>query len=311
MKERRSVSLDNIDPAAAAAVGRNGFVPTQEWVTSWQQGYVVYLEADLKDILTRLRLPMDCIMLLITELLPKVQDIQAARNNPTSVTAIIDFLGSVSLQDLRPWNDAPGIWNSTHVRLFYVKHTQVQQRQITEAVSNVVGGIWGRNSETTMGRARSGARRSFPCVFMHMLLFIIVSGFNALAQFHPYLSKNAAALHLVGRPKSFCSELDCANFFHSNHHIRSFKFTRMFNFVVLPIALASFVVAQSASNPALEVEAIKVHFRQAGIVPAGLPTFDPSAVLVADYAGWYSSILSENTLTILLKASEVLARAKH
>ncbi len=32
MKERRSVSLDNIDPAAAAAVGRNGFVPTQEWV---------------------------------------------------------------------------------------------------------------------------------------------------------------------------------------------------------------------------------------------------------------------------------------
>ncbi|KAF9495999.1 PEBP-like protein [Pleurotus eryngii] len=59
----------------------------------------------------------------------------------------------------------------------------------------------------------------------------------------------------------------------------------MFNFVVLPIALASFVVAQSASNPALEVEAIKVHFRQAGIVPAGLPTFDPSAVLVADYAG--------------------------
>lgn len=49
-----------------------------------------------------------------------------------------------------------GIWNSTHVRLFYVKHTQVQQRQITEAVSNVVGGIWGRNSDTTMGRARSG-----------------------------------------------------------------------------------------------------------------------------------------------------------
>lgn len=45
---------------------------------------------------------MDCIMLLITELLPKVQDIQAARNNPTSVTAIIDFLGSVSLQGVLP-----------------------------------------------------------------------------------------------------------------------------------------------------------------------------------------------------------------
>ncbi|KAF4576865.1 hypothetical protein EYR36_000537 [Pleurotus pulmonarius] len=170
MKERRSVSLDNIDPAAAAAVGRNGFVPTQEWVTSWQQG-----------------LPMDCIMLLITELLPKVQDIQAARNNPTSVTAIIDFLGSVSLQGVLPpkpplaprkfvWSDSSivwltsmiwgeiyvrgmtplGIWNATHVRLFYVKHTQAQQRQITEAVSNVVGGIWGRNSDATIGRQRSG-----------------------------------------------------------------------------------------------------------------------------------------------------------
>ncbi|KAL4259138.1 PEBP-like protein [Pleurotus pulmonarius] len=59
----------------------------------------------------------------------------------------------------------------------------------------------------------------------------------------------------------------------------------MFNFVVLPIVLASFAVAQSTSNPALEVEAIKAHFQQAGIVPAGLPTFNPGAVLVADYAG--------------------------
>lgn len=28
------------EQAAAKAVGRNGFIPTQEWVTSWQQGYV-------------------------------------------------------------------------------------------------------------------------------------------------------------------------------------------------------------------------------------------------------------------------------
>jgi hypothetical protein len=60
MKERRSLSLDttsSLDRIAAAGVGRNGFVPTQEWVcslsilvssfladnslakvTSWQQG---------------------------------------------------------------------------------------------------------------------------------------------------------------------------------------------------------------------------------------------------------------------------------
>lgn len=36
-----------------------------------------------------------------------------------------------------------GIWNGTNVRLFYVKHAQSQQRQITEAVSSVVGGLGG------------------------------------------------------------------------------------------------------------------------------------------------------------------------
>lgn len=38
---QRTESLEgslSIERAAAAAVGRNGFVPTQEWVTSWQQG---------------------------------------------------------------------------------------------------------------------------------------------------------------------------------------------------------------------------------------------------------------------------------
>lgn len=40
MRQRRE-SLDDslsIGRAAAVAVGRNGFIPTQEWVTSWQQG---------------------------------------------------------------------------------------------------------------------------------------------------------------------------------------------------------------------------------------------------------------------------------
>ena len=46
-----------------------------------------------------------------------------------------------------------GIWNATNVRLFYVKHPPAQQRQLTEAVSNVVGGFLGRtNSETSLGR---------------------------------------------------------------------------------------------------------------------------------------------------------------
>ena len=41
MRASRAMSLDmtgSLESLAATAVGRNGFVPTQEWVTSWQQG---------------------------------------------------------------------------------------------------------------------------------------------------------------------------------------------------------------------------------------------------------------------------------
>ncbi|KAG8815594.1 hypothetical protein FRC17_000654, partial [Serendipita sp. 399] len=157
----RNDSADLSDPAeraAAAAVGKNGFVPTQEWVTSWQRG-----------------LPIDPILLTITELLPKVQQIQSSINRPSSSPAVLDFLRVVDLKrtlpqpplvQLRPflwtesslvwitsliWGDiyvkgmSPlALWNGTNVRLFYVKQAQPAQRQITEAVSNVMGGILGR-----------------------------------------------------------------------------------------------------------------------------------------------------------------------
>lgn len=165
MRERRSLSLDtdaSLDRVAAAGVGRNGFVPTQEWVTSWQQG-----------------LPLDVVMLAISELMPKVQELQASGNKPNATTAIIDFLSHASLKHVLPpppplnprrfiWSESSivwlssliwgeiyvrgmtplGIWNSTSVRLFYVKHAQSHQRQISEAVSSVVGGLLGRASES-------------------------------------------------------------------------------------------------------------------------------------------------------------------
>ncbi|KAF5387064.1 hypothetical protein D9615_001793 [Tricholomella constricta] len=171
MKERRSLSLDtngSIDRIAAAGVGRNGFVPTQEWVTSWQQG-----------------LPLDSVMLLISELLPKVQEIQATSHKANSTSIIVDFLSKVSLKHVLPempiptprrfmWSDASivwltsliwgeiyvrgmtplGIWNATNVRLFYVKHSLNQPRQITETVSSVVGGFLRRNSDSPQPRAR-------------------------------------------------------------------------------------------------------------------------------------------------------------
>jgi hypothetical protein len=40
MKERRSLSVETVGSLDRVPlnIGRNGFVPTQEWVTSWQQG---------------------------------------------------------------------------------------------------------------------------------------------------------------------------------------------------------------------------------------------------------------------------------
>jgi len=157
----------SLERIAAAGVGKNGFVPTQEWVTSWQQG-----------------LPLDSVMLVITELLPKVQELQAVGHKSNPTAAIMDLLRRVTLTHVLPpapplaprkfiWSDTSivwltsliwgeiyvrgmtplGLWNSTNVRLFYVKHTQTQQRQITETVTNVVGGFFGRGQESP-GRPR-------------------------------------------------------------------------------------------------------------------------------------------------------------
>ncbi|KAG7092239.1 hypothetical protein E1B28_008605 [Marasmius oreades] len=172
MKERRSSSLDaddSLERIAAIGIGRNGFVPTQEWVTSWQQG-----------------LPLDTVMLLISELLPKIEEMQGGHKTSSAGT-IHDFLSAVTLRDVLPpvpplsprrfiWSDASivwltsliwgeifvrgitplGIWNSTNVRLFHVKQRRDNQRQISETVSNVVGGILGRTGSTdSLARSRS------------------------------------------------------------------------------------------------------------------------------------------------------------
>lgn len=148
------------------------------------------------------RLPLDIVMLMISELLPKVQEMQSSQK-ASSASTILDFLGSVTLVDVLPpapplsprrfvvrnrnfqsslfssylkWSDASivwltsliwgeifvrgmtplGVWNSTNIRLFYVKHSHNQQRQITETVSNVVGGLLGRtNSDTSVSRTRA------------------------------------------------------------------------------------------------------------------------------------------------------------
>ncbi|EIW60587.1 uncharacterized protein TRAVEDRAFT_119582 [Trametes versicolor FP-101664 SS1] len=165
MRAGRTSSGDmtgSLERLAASGVGRNGFIPTQEWVASWQQG-----------------LPLDAVMLVISELLPKVQNLQSSLSAATATSAITDMLRSANLDQVLPkppalsprrfmWSEASivwltsliwgeiyvrgmtplGIWNSTAVRLFYVKHAQTQPRQITETVTNVVGGLLGRTEST-------------------------------------------------------------------------------------------------------------------------------------------------------------------
>ncbi|KXN82544.1 Protein HID1 [Leucoagaricus sp. SymC.cos] len=165
MRERRSLSVE--DPGVApASVGRNGFVPTQEWVTSWQQG-----------------LPLDCVLLVISELLPRIREIHASRKGNATSSAV-DFIANVNLSHVLPpsplvtarrfvWSEASivwltsliwgeiyvramtplGIWNATNVRLFYVKHTQAPQRQLTDTVTNVVGGLLRRTSDNQVRRS--------------------------------------------------------------------------------------------------------------------------------------------------------------
>lgn len=48
MRERGSMSVDmtrSLEQIALGGIGRNRFVPTQEWVTSWQQGCVCHVQA--------------------------------------------------------------------------------------------------------------------------------------------------------------------------------------------------------------------------------------------------------------------------
>lgn len=141
-------------------------------------------------------------MLVISELLPKVHDLQASLNKANTTPAIIDFLASANLSHVLPhppsitprpfvvspndpswgrtpkltvsppqWSDASiiwlasliwgevyvrgttplGIWNGTNVRLFYVKHSQVQGRG--QMVTNAIGGLLGRGGQGTNGAA--------------------------------------------------------------------------------------------------------------------------------------------------------------
>lgn len=147
-ESRSTLALDGeLQKLAMAGIGPNGYVPTQEWVSSWQKG-----------------LPLDPVLLTISELLPKVQELQPA-TTPGPSRNVISFLKSATLTDVLPnhpahhprkfqWSVASTIWLSsllwgqiytaalsnfsgTSVRLFGVKQAAPSRReQAIQTVSN-------------------------------------------------------------------------------------------------------------------------------------------------------------------------------
>ena len=103
MKARRSGSLDtNASQADPASVGRNGFIPTQEWVTSWQQGYGFVISfCRWIQLMTSFSLPLDPAMILISEFMPKLQDVQGHGTSASS-KSIMDLLSRASLTHALP-----------------------------------------------------------------------------------------------------------------------------------------------------------------------------------------------------------------
>ena len=116
----------SLERIALAGIGRNRFVPTQEWVSSWQQGYVSYVLHVRRQFFRssdgcEFRLPLDPVMLVISELLPKVHDLQVSLNKVNTTPAIIDFLASANLSHALPRSP------SITPRRFVVSHCDVSR----------------------------------------------------------------------------------------------------------------------------------------------------------------------------------------
>ncbi|EIW70902.1 hypothetical protein TREMEDRAFT_43442 [Tremella mesenterica DSM 1558] len=139
-KGEEELADEELLKVAMAGVGPNGYVPTQEWVASWQKG-----------------LPLDPVLVAISELLPKIQDSTPKAGAPSQ--KLLDTLKNATLIDVLPpappivprkfqwspasciwltsllWGDiyvaglSPvGVWRDTTVRLFGVKQAPVRGR---------------------------------------------------------------------------------------------------------------------------------------------------------------------------------------
>ncbi|WVO16453.1 hypothetical protein L204_104130 [Cryptococcus depauperatus] len=152
--EGRAEDEEELMRMAERGVGPNGFVPTQEWVTSWQKG-----------------LPLDPVLITISELLPKIQESQVLVGAPSE--KVFGILKGIELGDVLPsrppilarkfiwspassiwltsllWGDiyvaslsslsslnagSIGAWKDTQVRLFGIKQAPIKERGVSRVL---------------------------------------------------------------------------------------------------------------------------------------------------------------------------------
>ncbi|CAG8509868.1 1865_t:CDS:10 [Ambispora gerdemannii] len=139
---------------APFAVGKSGFVPTEDWVSLWHSN-----------------LPLNTMLILLSELVPQVQSLCGAQSH-SSEQEVLEFLRSVTLVGILPqpqpvsphhflWSEASVVWfssllwgqiylagsnlgvfNGTQVKLFLIK-TTIKEDRIKNALGTAVGGVQG------------------------------------------------------------------------------------------------------------------------------------------------------------------------
>ena len=162
-------------------VAKNGFMPTEAWVASWREG-----------------LPIDPILILVSECLPKVSSLAALSTN----TAVLEYLRSVTLVGLLPppvpirarrfmhslhsvvwlmslaWGNVyvhslatpgagAGVWQDTGVRLFALRQRNdrggvqaVMSSLVEQGLGMLSLGGGGSTAATGSGASSPVARRS-------------------------------------------------------------------------------------------------------------------------------------------------------
>ncbi|CAG8593787.1 3735_t:CDS:10 [Funneliformis mosseae] len=152
-KSNDSIKSNNIVPTFA--VGKSGFVPTEDWVSSWHSHF-----------------PLGTILILLGELVPKIEDICVSRSI-NSDQPVLEFLRKVTMVGILPppqpilirkfqWSEASVVWfssllwgqiylassnylgifNGTQVKLFFIK-PPIREGRLKNALGNAVGGVQG------------------------------------------------------------------------------------------------------------------------------------------------------------------------